>query len=51
MKRGMLYLVVGIPLSAIVMGVITLYIAFSNPDPGVDRKAPEMSKTSWQEQR
>jgi len=51
MKRGVLYLVIGIPLAAVLMGVVTLYVAFSNRDPGVDRDATPLSKTSWQEQR
>jgi len=51
MKRGVLYLVIGIPVAAVLMGVVTLYVAFSNPDPGVQRDGAPLSKTSWQEQR
>lgn len=49
MKRGVLYLVIGIPLAAVLMGVVTLYVAFSNPDPGVQQDGVPLSKTSWQE--
>ncbi len=48
MKNRILYLVIGIPATAVLMGVVTLYIAFSMPDPGVPIEQPPMSKTSWQ---
>lgn len=48
MKRGIFYLVFGIPAAAVLMGLVTLYIAFSNSDPGVSLDQPAMSKTSWQ---
>ena len=47
MKNRILYLIVGIPAAAVLMGIVTLYIAFSNPDPGVPMDQPPMSKTSW----
>jgi len=46
MKRGVLYLVIGVPLSAVIMGVLILYLALSNPDPGVRYDGPPLSKTS-----
>jgi hypothetical protein len=49
MKRGVLYLVIAIPATAVIMGIITLVVAFSNADPGVARDAPEMSRTSWRD--
>ena len=49
MKRGILYLVFGIPLLAVLMGSVTLYIAFSDPDPGVRQTYKALSKTSWQD--
>ena len=49
MKRGVLYLVIAIPAAALLMGAITLYVAFSNPDPGVPIADPALSKTSWQD--
>jgi hypothetical protein len=49
--NGALYLVIAIPCAAILMGVISLYIAFSQPDPGVQPDGVPMSKTSWREQR
>lgn len=51
MKRGVLYLVIGIPLAAVLMGAVTLYVAFSNPDPGVQQDAVPLSKTSWRERQ
>ncbi|MFU8816284.1 MAG: hypothetical protein ACNA7W_13120 [Pseudomonadales bacterium] len=49
MKRGVLYLVVGIPLCAVLMGTLMLYLAFSNPDSSVREDGKPLSKTSWQE--
>lgn len=49
MKNKVLYLIVGIPLTAVLMGIVTLYIAFSNADPGIQLHHPAMSKTSWRE--
>ncbi len=48
-RNGLLYLVVGIPVTALLMGIVTLYVAFSNPDPGVERDAVPLSKTNWSE--
>lgn len=45
--HGMLYLIIGIPLTALLMGIVTLFIAFSNPDPGVEMDGDPLSKTSW----
>lgn len=47
MKNRVLYLVVGIPALAVLMGMVTLYVAFSSADPGVELDQPVMSKTSW----
>lgn len=50
MKRnGMIYLIVGLPCAAVVMGLLIVALAFSNPDPGVRPDGPPLSKTSWQE--
>lgn len=49
MKRGVLYLVIGIPAASIVMGIVVLYLAFSNADPGIDLDQPPLSKSSWRE--
>lgn len=48
MKNRILYLVIGIPASAVLMGIVTLYLAFSTADPGVPMDRPALSKTSWQ---
>jgi hypothetical protein len=50
MKSKVLWLVIGIPLAAIVMSSISLYVALSNPDPGVVLDARPLSKTSFQDQ-
>jgi hypothetical protein len=49
MKHRILYLVIAIPAAAVLMGIVTLYVAFSRPDPGVPMERPAMSKTSWQD--
>jgi hypothetical protein len=50
MKRGVLWLVIGIPLAAIVMGTISLYFALSTRDPGVELDGRPLSKTSHQDE-
>ena len=51
MKRGVLWLVIGIPLAAVLMGAISLYVALANPDPGVVLDARPLSKTSHRDER
>ncbi len=51
MKRGVLGLVIGIPLVAVLMGMVMLYVAFSKPDPGVHVDGTPLSKTSWRDER
>jgi hypothetical protein len=47
MKRLPIYLLIGIPLASVVMGIITLIVAFSGPDQELpDAQAP-LRKTSW----
>lgn len=50
MKRGMLYLVIAIPLAAVLMGVVTLYVAFSGPNQAIEKVERPLSKTSWHEE-
>lgn len=50
-KPGMLWLIVGIPAAAVLMGVVTVWIALSDPDPGVELDARPLSKTSYRDQR
>jgi hypothetical protein len=45
----MLYLIIGIPAVSVLMGIVTLYVAFSHPDQSIPMERPAMSKTSWQE--
>ena len=49
MKNKVLYLVVGIPVAAVLMGIVSLTIAFSQPDARIPVERPPMSKSSWQE--
>ncbi|MEZ5560944.1 MAG: hypothetical protein R3E86_20685 [Pseudomonadales bacterium] len=51
MKRGIFYLMIGIPAAAVVMGAITLYLALTIPDPSVRHSEAPLSKTSWQERQ
>jgi hypothetical protein len=47
MKNRVLYLIIGIPLTAIVMGMVILFVAITNPDPAVRHDGPPLSKTSF----
>jgi hypothetical protein len=49
MKRAVLFLVVGLPCTALAMGALMLFLAFSEPDRGVRYDGTPLSKTSWQE--
>ncbi len=51
MKRGMLMLVIGIPLTGVILGLATAYFAFTNTDPEVRVSGEPLSKTSWQEEQ
>ena len=48
MKRGVLYLLIALPLASVLMGAISFYIAFSDPDPVIEQSARVLGKTSWQ---
>lgn len=48
-KNKVLLLVIGIPAAALIMGAVTLYVAFSYPDAAIDTEHRAMSKTSWRE--
>ena len=50
-KRGMLWLIVGIPVAAVLMGIVSVWIALSDPDPGVELDARPLSKTSHRDAR
>jgi hypothetical protein len=49
-KRAMIYLLIAIPAAAVVMGVVTAYLAITTPEAVVEREAPPLSKTSWRQQ-
>lgn len=47
MKNKVLYLVIGIPVVAVLMGMFTLYLAITHADPGVQIHHTALTKTSW----
>jgi len=51
MKRWMLSLVIGIPLTSVLFGCLMFYFAFTSTDSdvlqGVPEQAAPLSKTSW----
>lgn len=49
MKRPVFYLLFLIPGASVVMGIVTLYFAFSAADPVVSRDAAPLDKSSWRE--
>ena len=51
MKRGIIILMLGIPAASLIMGAITLYIAFSTPSQEISVDHAPLSKTSWQSER
>jgi len=52
MKRLPLYLLISIPAASVLMGIVSLYVAFSGPSQEISVEQPPLSKTSWQtEQR
>lgn len=48
MKRGMLLLLIALPLASVLMGALAFYLAFSAPDPAIEPVKPVLDKTSWQ---
>jgi len=49
MKKLPLYLLIAIPAASILMGIVSLYLAFSSPDLEIRQENAPLSKTSWQE--
>ena len=47
MRRGALWLVIGIPLASVVLCAGLVYLAASHPDPVVETREVPLSKTSW----
>ncbi len=47
MKRLPIILVIAIPAAAVVMGLITMYLAFQGPDQEIRMDGEPLSKTSW----
>lgn len=47
-KNPALLLVIAIPCTAVLMGAISLFLAFSQPDRSVRDDTVPLSKTSWQ---
>lgn len=49
-KPAMIYLLIGIPLTSVLLGAVTLYLAFSTTDRDVRlQELAPLSKTSWQD--
>jgi hypothetical protein len=48
MNRLPLYLIVAIPAAGVLMGIITLIIAFSQPPQEIRTTEAPLTKTSWQ---
>ena len=46
-KRGMIYLLIALPLASVIMGMVTLYVALAEQDPVVTESPQALSKTSW----
>ncbi len=49
-KNTALWLIIGIPLTSVVMGVITLTLALNSGDGVVQIEDRPLSKTSWSEE-
>jgi len=45
--NGPLVLVIGVPVAAVIMGIVTLVLAFGNPDRPVKGPIPALDKRSW----
>jgi len=45
--NGPLALVIGVPVAAVIMGIVTLVLAFGNPDRPVKGSLPALDKRSW----
>jgi hypothetical protein len=51
MKRAMIALIIMIPLSSVLLGILMFYLATTAADGFVAQDRPALSKTSWQEQK
>lgn len=49
-KNTALWLIIGIPLTSVVMGMVTLTLALKTGDGAVQIEEKPLSKTSWREQ-
>ena len=48
MKRLPLLLIIALPALSVIMGLVTLYVAFSGPQQELSIDRPPLDKTSWQ---
>ncbi len=48
MKRLPVLLLIAIPAAAVIMGAISLYLAFQGPDQEIPLTGAPLNKTSWQ---
>ncbi len=46
----MLWLIIGIPMTSVAMGILTIILAVNSGDGSVRIEEPPLSKTSWREQ-
>lgn len=49
MKRGIVILLIALPLASVAMGGVILYAAFSDPDPALVHNERILNKTSWRD--
>ncbi|MGE0620999.1 MAG: hypothetical protein AB7I04_16080 [Pseudomonadales bacterium] len=49
MKRLPLILIIAIPLAAVLMGAVSLYLALQGPDQEIPLLQAPLTKTSWQQ--
>jgi hypothetical protein len=49
MKRGVLVMLIALPLASVLMGAITFYLAAADPDPVIEHREPALGKTSWRD--
>lgn len=46
--RAVFWILIGVPVVSVVMGIVVLFIAFGNAESSVSIEQAPLSKTSWQ---
>jgi|GEM_PF-6559300 len=49
-RNGIIYLLIAIPVASLLMGAVSLYVAFEQGDAAINTGAAPLSKTSWQQE-